>query len=62
MPLTSIPKGGCYIEVRGSPLRDISSLGAMDWALTGLENSSAAAAVAVVVVVAAALYVKILKK
>ena len=32
----------------GIPLRDISSLGAMDWGLARLENSSVAAAAAVV--------------
>ncbi len=38
----------------GIPLRDISSLGAMDWGLARLENSSAAVAVAAVAAVAAA--------
>ena len=32
----------------GIPSRDISSLGAMDWGLAGLENSSAAVAAVVV--------------
>ena len=34
--------------MRGFPERDISSLGAMDWGLARLENSSAAVAAAAV--------------
>ncbi len=34
-------------QSEGVPLQDISSLGAMDWGLTGLENYSAAVAAAV---------------
>ena len=42
----------------GIPSRDISSLGAMDWGLARLENSSAAAVVAAVAAAVVALWME----